>query len=80
MIDDIADAPVLTYNARFVKHMMQRWQERMKIRVVQQHAATADVVALAQMLQTLLAYCEDVGITTLNDLERAQNARVWLRG
>ena len=117
LVDDLADQPVLTYNARFVKHMikraalahqlplpfanwidiasalygafghetseiesMWRWQERMKIKVVKKHAATADVFALAQMLQTLLAYCEDVGIRTIIDLQRAQNARVWLRG
>lgn len=117
LVDAIADQPVLTYNARFVRHMikraaqrsqlplpyanwidiasalhgafgaesneiesMQRWQTRMKIKTVQAHAATADVFALAQMLQTFLAYCEDVGIATLDDLRRAQNARSWLRG
>lgn len=117
LVDSIADSPVLTYNARFVKHMikqaaqvhdlplpygvwidiasalygafgnasneiesMRRWQERMKTKVVKQHAATADVYALAQTLQSLLAYCKDVGIVTLDDLRRAQNARVWLRG
>lgn len=116
LVDSIADSPVLTYNARFVKHMikqaaqvhdlplpygvwidiaavlygafgntgneveaMRRWQERIKTKAVQMHSATADVYVLAQTLQALLAYCEDVGITTLDDLRRAQNARVLLR-
>lgn len=117
MVDFIGDSPVLTYNARFVKHMikhaarrhalplplglwidigaalygtvgkesneieaMARWQERMKIAASHEHSAVADVFALAQMVQTLIAYCEDLGISTLDDLRRAQNARVWLKG
>lgn len=116
LVDSIAGSPVLTYNARFVKHMikraakvhdlplpygvwidiaaalygafgnasneiesMRRWQERMKTKTVQKHAATADVYALAQTLQALLAYCEDVGITTLDDLRRTQHTRVGWR-
>jgi DNA polymerase III subunit epsilon len=117
LVELIADSPVLTYNTRFVKHMIKRtakvdnlplpfgrwidlasaiygafgsemnelhsllrWQARMKIKEVKEHHAVSDVFGMAQMLQTLLAYCEDVGIRTLDDLVKAQNARVWLRG
>lgn len=113
----LAERPVVTYNARFVKHMIKRaaelhhlplpystwidiasafhgafgdasnenaslllWQQRMNVQSLREHDAVADVFVLAQMLQILIAYCEDVGIATFEALQRAQDARSWLRG
>jgi formyltetrahydrofolate synthetase len=83
--DPIGDRPVLTYNARFVRHMIKHAAKSHGLPLplglwIDIASAIADVFALAQMLQTLLAYCKDVGIATLDDLERAPNARVWLHG
>lgn len=114
LVARIAVTPVITYNPRFVEHMikqaaqvhglpvpvarwvdmadalygavtgsneiesMQQWQERMNIAVTKQHAAVVDVFAMAQMLQTLLAHGDEVGIRTLDDLMQAQDRRVWL--
>jgi DNA polymerase-3 subunit epsilon len=57
-----------------------RWQERMNIARPADHSAVADVFATAQMLQTLIAYCDEMGIATVDDLQRAQKAYAWLKG
>lgn len=58
---------------------MGYWLERMSAGGQQSHDATYDVFSMAQMLQVLLAYCEDAGIDTLESLTRLKKARAWLR-
>lgn len=59
---------------------LQAWQQRLGLTSIREHAAVADVFAMAQMFQMLLAYCEEAGLRTLGDLLRAQKSRAWLRG
>jgi DNA polymerase III alpha subunit (gram-positive type) len=55
------------------------WQEKMKTGGRHEHDAIYDVFAMAQLLQALLAYAEDSGIETLDDLRRNQSAESWMR-
>ena len=58
---------------------MDYWLYRMKAGGQRSHDATYDVFSMAQMLQALLAYCEDARIDTLESLTGLQHARAWLR-
>lgn len=58
---------------------MSHWLELMRQAGEHQHDAAYDVFVMAQMLQALLSYCEDAGLTTLESLIRLQRARAWLR-
>jgi DNA polymerase III epsilon subunit-like protein len=59
---------------------MEYWLEEMKTGGSRPHDATYDVFAMAQMLQAVLAYCEEAGIETAESLARNHDARTWLRG
>jgi hypothetical protein len=59
---------------------LQDWQERTGMDIVDGYSATADVFAMAQLLEIAFAYCEDRGITTLDGLIGEQKSRTWLRG
>lgn len=59
---------------------LQDWQERTGIDIVAGYSATADVFAMAQLLEVAFAYGEDRGITTLDGLIGEQKSRAWLRG
>lgn len=59
---------------------LQSWQRRLEVASVREHAAVADVFAMAQMFEMLLARCEEAGLRTLDDLTRAQKSQAWLRG
>lgn len=54
-------------------------QAKMKTGGRHEHDAIYDVFIMAQLLQALLAYAEEAGITTLADLLRNQSAESWLR-
>lgn len=55
------------------------WQKKMKTGGRHEHDAIYDVFAMAQLLQALLAYAEELDIETLADLQRNQSAESWLR-
>jgi DNA polymerase III alpha subunit (gram-positive type) len=59
---------------------MGYWLEKMKSGGWRPHDATYDVVTMAQMLQAILAYCDEAGIETAESLARNEDAQVWLRG
>lgn len=58
---------------------VSHWQQKMKTGGRQAHDAVYDVFAMAQLLQALLAYAENLGIATIGDLLRNQSAETWLR-
>lgn len=58
---------------------MGYWLEKMSAGGRRFHDATYDVFSMAQMLQVLLAYCEDAGLETLESLIRLQHVSAWLR-
>ncbi|MDD2741071.1 MAG: hypothetical protein PHV02_02290 [Rhodocyclaceae bacterium] len=58
---------------------LAHWLAKMKTCGRHEHDAVYDVFAMAQLLQALLAYADEAGITTLADLMRNQNAENWLR-
>lgn len=58
---------------------MAYWLRKMKTGGRQEHDAVYDVFALAQLLQGVLAYADEMGIETLADLVRNQKARDWMR-
>lgn len=58
---------------------MEHWLKRMSAGGPRLHDATYDVFSIAQMLQVLLAHCEDAGISTLESYVQLQRARAWLR-
>lgn len=58
---------------------MAYWQEKMRTGGRQEHDAVYDVFAMAQQLQAVLAYAEEMGIETMADLQRNQRAETWLR-
>lgn len=109
LVDTMAGQTVVTYNPRFVRHMisqtasfgglaqggdrwidlrtlligvfgtdmgdmpsMKRWQHRLNIDEVSEHSAICDVASMAQLLQVVLAYCEDLGFVTLEQLMEAK--------
>lgn len=117
LVEAMAGHLVVTYNPRFVRHMisrtagigglaqagsrwldlrwlltgvfgsdmgdipsMRRWTRRFNIEQLSEHMAAGDVVAMAQLLQVVLAYCEDLGIMTLERLMEAKASSDWLRG
>jgi DNA polymerase III epsilon subunit-like protein len=59
---------------------MEYWLEEMRSGGSRPHDAAYDVFAMAQMLQAVLAYCEEAGIETAESLARNHDARAWLRG
>lgn len=59
---------------------MGRWQQRLNIDAVSEHSAVGDVVSMAQLLQVVLAYCEDMNIMTLEQLMESKMSSDWLRG
>jgi len=59
---------------------LHSWQRRLEVASVHEHAAVADVFAMAQMFEILLVRCEEAGLRTLADLRRAQKSQAWLRG
>ena len=58
---------------------MNYWLDKMKAAGRCPHDATYDVVAMAQLLQAVLAYSEDAGIDTLESFGRLQAVRAWFR-
>lgn len=58
---------------------MPHWLQKMQAGGRGGHDAVYDVFAMAQLLQAVLAYAEDLGIETLDDLLRNQAAEDWMR-
>jgi DNA polymerase III alpha subunit (gram-positive type) len=58
---------------------LDHWLKNMQAGGRWPHDASYDVFAMAQLLQALLSYAEDLGIDTMDALTRNQSARAWLR-
>jgi hypothetical protein len=58
---------------------MDYWLAHMKTGSRGPHDATTDVLALAQLLQAVIAYAPDAGIDTVGALARSDELRTWLR-
>lgn len=56
------------------------WVRALELPVIGQHHALADVYAMAQLFLVALDRAEAQGMQTLEDLQRSQSSRRWLRG
>ncbi|WP_303784332.1 3'-5' exonuclease [Azovibrio restrictus] len=56
------------------------WVRELGLPVIGQHHALADVYAMAHLFLIALERAEAQGMQTLEDLERSQSSRRWLRG
>jgi DNA polymerase III epsilon subunit-like protein len=59
---------------------MDYWLATMKTGGRHAHDAVYDVFAMAQLLQAVISYSEEIGIDTYESLLRNQEAREWLHG
>lgn len=76
---DIAAAAAVIGTDTVEATSMDYWLRKMKAGGQQEHDAVYDVFAMAQLLQAILAYADEMGIENLADLIRNQKARAWLR-
>lgn len=76
---DLSSASRVVGNDLVSSTSLNHWQGRMASGGRHPHDAVYDVFAMAQLLQALLAYAENMGIETLSDLVRNQDAEMWLR-
>ncbi|TRZ56826.1 MAG: hypothetical protein D4S02_14715 [Rhodocyclaceae bacterium] len=56
------------------------WQQRLNVKIIEGYSAIADVFTMAQLLEIAIGYCEDLGITTLDQLMTQHKSRLWMRG
>lgn len=59
---------------------MKLWQQRLNIEPATEHSAVGDIVNMAQMLQIVLAYCDESNTLTLDQLIESKKNHDWLRG